>query len=100
MPDDFEARSTLQATVKINACHEGEVNNITQEKMGDYIKQGVTELIRDEAGEDDVPVTVSVYFTKFVYGDNTDELRSEIRERLQTQSAEQLATLLETLNNG
>ena len=99
MVEEFEARSSLQATVKINARHEGEVNNLTQEKLGESIKRVVTELVRDEAGEDDLPVSVSVYFTKFAYSDNIDQLRNTLRDRMSAMDIDQLTAILETLNN-
>ncbi len=95
----FEAESVLKATAKIVVKHEGEVNNINQEKLVDSMRTAIVELVNDEAGADDLPINVSIYVSTFTYGDNLDTIRRSIQERLAELDAEELHTLMETMNN-
>lgn len=88
----MEVTSRFHATVKLNASHEGEVQDgISEEVVAFALKSAVEEVFKED--DEALDVSVTCYIQSFEYKDNIEALRARVRARLDSLDQDSLKEL-------
>ena len=94
-----ETKSTMVATLKIVAEHEGASTDITRTNLATAVRESVKEMFEEETGDEEFISNISIYVESYKYGDNLSAIRKHISESLKGCSTEQLQAIMEAMTN-